>query len=329
LTEDFPRIDALRALHSRLSEWVVETPILRCAALEQRLGGGTKVYAKLEFLQGTGTFKLRGALSTMLALSAEQLKQGVTAVSAGNHAIAVAYAAGKLGTSAKVVMLKTASPSRIRACQDFGAEVVLADDVHSAFALAQGIRDSEDRYLVHPFEGPQIAAGTGTMGLELCNQLEHFDSLVVPIGGGGLCGGLSCAVKQLRPHCEIFGVEPSGADSMHRSFAAGAPAKIDKVRTIADSLGAPYALPYSYALCKAYVDALVTVDDAALKRAMALLYHSLKIAVEPACAASTAALLGPLAGRLRGRSVVIIFCGSNIDWATFARDADLDAAIAH
>jgi threonine dehydratase len=322
----FPRIDEIRALQARLAAWLVRTPILRCCALEERLGGTTEVYAKLEFLQATGTFKARGAMSALLGLSASELRRGVTAVSAGNHAIATAFAARTLGTSAKVVMLSYASPVRMQACRDYGAELVLADNVHAAFSMAETIRDTERRAFVHPFEGLEIAAGTGTVGLELCDQLEDFDAVVVPIGGGGLCGGLSCAVKQLRPQCEIYGVEPAGAASMHRSFAAGAPMPIEQILTIADSLGAPYALPYSYALCRQFVDDLVKVDDDALKSAMGVLFREQKIAVEPACAASTAALLGPLAKRLKNRRVVLIFCGSNIDWGKFAHDAILDPA---
>lgn len=325
MTGDYPRIDELRALHARLAKWLPVTPVMRLVALENALGGSTEVYGKLEFLQATGTFKARGALSVLLGLSPRQLKAGVTAVSAGNHAIATAFAARELGTTAKVVMTRSASPVRMRACCDLGAELVLADDVHLAFSIAESIRDREHRYFVHPFEGPEIAAGTGTIGLELCDQIDNFDAVVVPVGGGGLCAGISCAVKQLRPDCEIFGVEPAGADSMSRSLAAAAPMAIESVRTIADSLGAPYALPYSFAICAAFVSGVVLVDDDALQVAMHRLFNELKIAVEPACAASTAALLGPLADRLRGRRVVLVFCGSNIDWPGFARLAKLTA----
>ncbi len=316
-------MDELRALQARLVQWLVKTPMMRCVGLEKKLQGSTEVYAKLEFLQETGTFKPRGALSVLLSLSSEQLAPGVTAVSAGNHAIATAFAARKLGTTAKVVMPSNASPARIQACRDLGAELVLADNVHSAFALAEAIRDREGRFLVHPFEGPQTAAGTATIGLEICDQLEQFDAVIVPVGGGGLCAGIAGVVTQLRPGCEVYGVEPTGADSMYRSFLASAPVRLDKVTTIADSLGAPYALPYSFSLCKASVKEIVLVTDEQLQSAMRSLFRELRIAVEPACAASTAALFGPLADRLRGRRVVLIFCGSNIDWPTYAQQAEL------
>lgn len=318
-----PRVDAVRVLHKRLQEWLIRTPVLRCRSLEDHLGEAFEIHAKLEFLQRTGTFKPRGALSVMLGLDAQQKEAGVTAVSAGNHAIATAFAARAIGTSAKVVMMMNANPLRVERCRDFGAEVVLADDVHSAFEVAEEIQNKEGRFFVHPFEGSDVVLGTATVGLEICEQVPDLDVVIVPIGGGGLCAGISSAVKQLKPRCEVIGVEPVGADSMHRSFASGKPESIEKVATIADSLGAPFALPISYELCKENVDELVLVSDDELKDTMGLLFRELKIAVEPACVASTAALIGPLSGRFAGKKVVTVMCGSNIDWQTFARHANL------
>jgi threonine dehydratase len=283
------------------------------------LGAETQVFLKLELFQYTGSFKLRGALSVMLDLDRAALERGVTAVSAGNHAIAVAYAAHLLGATAKVVMPKSANPFRVERCRGYGAEVVLVDDVQQAFTLVEQIQHDEGRHFVHPFEGPLTALGAATVGLEFCTQTPNLDAVIVPIGGGGLCAGIATAVKQLQPGCLIFGVEPEGADTMHRSFAAGSPQSIDKVRTIADSLGAPMALPYSFELCRRYVDELVIIDDEQMREAMRLLFSSMKLAVEPAGAAATAALCGPLAERLRGRRIGIIVCGSNIDVGSFSR----------
>ena len=178
--------------------------------------------------------------------------------------------------------------------------------------------------LVHPFEGEAVALGTGTLGLEICQQIDAFDALVVPVGGGGLIAGVANAVRQLRPDCTIVGVEPEGADTMHRSFESGRPEAIDKVQTIADSLGAPYALPYSFGLARDNVDRLVRVSDDDLSAAMRTLFRHMKLAVEPACAAASAALLGPLRSALEGRAVALLFCGSNIDWATWQRYAMRD-----
>lgn len=326
MTAAGPDIADVGALRDRLQGQIASTPVVRCAAIEEALGSGTQVFAKLEFLQRTGTFKARGALATLYDLSPEQLAAGVTAVSAGNHAIATAFAAQALGTTAKVVMLRAANPSRVVACRSYGAEVVLADDVHQAFDMAERIQSDEGRYFVHPFEGPAVATGTGTVGLEICEQCEDFDAIIVPVGGGGLIAGIANAVKRLRPACEVIGVEPDGADTMHRSLANGAPVQIDEVRTIADSLGAPFALPYSFGLCQMHVDRLAMVDDMQLRKAMGFLFREMKIAVEPACAASTAALLGPLREELVGKRIVLVMCGSNIDWATFEEQAIFDDA---
>lgn len=304
-----------------LGDSIVRTPLIRCAGIEDRLADDTEVSGKLEFLQRTGTFKARGALAVIKSLSDDQRQVGVTAVSAGNHAIATAFAARAAGTHAKVVMIATANPYRIAACRKYGADVVMADNAHSAFELAERIQHDEGRFFVHPFEGPLIAAGTGTVGVEICEQACDFDAVVVAVGGGGLIGGIANAVKKIRPGVEVIGVEVDGADSMHKSLAAGKPVSIDKVDTIADSLGAPFAMPYSFGLCRDYVDRMTIVSDTDLRRAMGALYQFMKIAVEPACAAAAAALVGPLRKTLAGKRVVLVFCGSNIDWATFHQQA--------
>lgn len=272
-----------------------------------------EAWVKLELWQRTGTFKARGALNSVLALPEMQRAAGVVAVSAGNHAIATAYAARVAGCHAHVVMLAHSSPRRIEACRALGAEVELAPDVHAAFARVADIEREQGRVLIHPFEGLAVAAGTATLGEEFLAQVKVLDAIIVPIGGGGLCAGVATAVKLHAPACRVIGVEPAGADTMHRSFAAGRPQGIDRVETIADSLGAPFALPVTFALCHEHVDELVKVSDKQLREAMRLILASLSLAVEPACAASTAAMVGPLAGRLAGQRVGLIFCGSNID----------------
>jgi threonine dehydratase len=313
-------LDAIESTRALIAPFVIETPLHRWCGRElgERLGRRATVALKLELFQRTGTFKPRGALSVMLRLAPETLARGVTAVSAGNHAIAVAYAARALGVSAKVVMLASASPARIQRCEAYGAEVLLAPDGKSAFELAGNIAAAEGRTLVHPFEGPFTTLGTATVGLEWSAQAGMLDAVIVPIGGGGLCSGIAAAFKLLQPACRVFGVEPTGADTMHRSFIAGEPQARSEIRTIADSLGAPYALPYSYALCRAHVDELVLVDDDQICDAMGVLFREMKLAVEPAAAAATAALFGPLREKLRGKRVGVIACGANIDIETFA-----------
>jgi threonine dehydratase len=195
----------------------------------------------------------------------------------------------------------------------------MAENGHVGFERASQIELEEGRPLIHPFEGLRTAMGTSTVGFELCSQVEQLDAVIVPIGGGGLCAGISSAVKLLQPKCAVYGVEPTGADSMHRSFAAGEPRKIERVATIADSLGAPYSLPICFELCRRNVDELALVDDEALRAAMRLTQRELKLAVEPAGAAALAALLGPLRAKLARKRVGLIVSGSNIDTATYAR----------
>ena len=316
-----PTISEIEVARSRLGTLIVETPVWHGVSedLKRQLGRETEPFFKLELLQQTGSFKPRGALTVMMGLSTEVLSRGVTAISAGNHAIAVGYAAKVVGASAKVVMPKTANPERVQRCKAFGAEVLLADDVHSAFDLVKRIEREEERYFVHPFEGFNTTLGTATLGLELYRQVPRLEAVIVPIGGGGLCSGLAAAVKQCNPDCQVIGVEPVGADTMSQSFASGKPESVEKVATIADSLAPPYALPYSFEVCRRFVDDMVLVDDDAMCRAMALLFRELKLAVEPAGAAATAALAGPLKDRLRGKRVGLLVCGANIDAESFHR----------
>ncbi|MCB9713570.1 MAG: threonine/serine dehydratase [Myxococcales bacterium] len=320
MSEDAPTPSQLRQARARLGDCVRTTPVWswRGPRLSERFGDEGEVVLKLEALQLTGSFKARGALLHLLDLDDAARARGVTAVSAGNHALAVTFAANACGSTAKVVMPRSADPARVERCRRMGAEVVLVDDVHAAFAEVRRIETDEGRTFIHPFEGFTVALGTGTVGLELCEQAPGLDAVIVPIGGGGLCAGVAAAVKQLSPNTAIYGVEPRGADSMHRSFAAGRPMAIERVQTIADSLGAPHAEPYSFALCRRFVDDLVLVDDDELRGAMAMLFEEVKLAVEPAGAAATAALLGPLRERLAGQRVGLIVCGANVDPRVFA-----------
>jgi threonine dehydratase len=303
----------------KLGDRVRQTPVWewQSEVAHQLLSRDTNIYLKLELFQYAGSFKPRGALMNMLDLTDEQLKHGVTAVSAGNHAIAVAYAAKSLGTTAKVVMPKTANNFRIEKCKSQGAAVELVDDVHLAFERVKEIENEENRTFIHPFEGEQTALGTATVGLELHREVPALDAVIVPIGGGGLCAGIASAIKQLSPNCKVYGVEPVGADSMSRSLKAGEPVEIDKVNTIADSLGAPHAAPYSFTLCQRFVDEVVTITDLKMAQMMRTMFEELKLAVEPAGASALAAAVGPLADKVIGKNVGIIVCGTNIDSESF------------
>lgn len=321
-----PTVEEIRANRARLGDLVVTTPIRQLVddAVAAAVGSTTKVWLKEELFQRTGSFKPRGALSVMLDLDEAALARGVTGVSAGNHAIALGYSARILGTTAKVVMPKSANAFRVQLCRELGTEVVLVDNVTEAFARVKEIEAAEGRTFVHPYEGPKTALGTASVGMEFIDQLreagESLDALIVAAGGGGLTGGVACAVKQMSADTAVYVVEPEGADTMHRSFEAGSPQSIDAVRTIADSLGAPRCEPYSFALNQQFVDEVVLVSDDQIREAMRLLFRSAKLVVEPAGAAALAALMYPLRERLEGKRVGLIICGANVDAASFARE---------
>ena len=318
---EIPLPETIAQALKRHQDSLVKTPVWEWHGVEKEslFPDDKNLFLKLELFQHSGSFKPRGVLCVMEQLSPEQLQHGVTCVSAGNHALALSYAARKIGTSAHVVMPKSASTIRVEKVRALGARISLVDDIHIAFDKVREIEEEEKRYFVHPFEGPFTALGTATLGYEFLQQVPELDAIVVPIGGGGLCAGIALAVKQIKPRCHIIGVEPEGADTMRRSILSGKPEKIAKVATIADSLGAPYALPYSFAVCRTFVDEIVTISDKQMKEAMGILFTAAKIAVEPAGAAATAALLSGLAKKLPGQNIGIIVCGSNIDIATFSK----------
>ena len=196
-----PTLAEIQDTRERIDDYIVETPVWRWRnrEIDEVVGTETQVFLKLELFQHTGTFKPRGALAVMLDLDPQTLARGVTGVSAGNHAIAVAYAARRLGTTAKVVMIETANPARIAACKAYGAELLMAGDAAQAFEKVHQVEQDEHRTLVHPFEGPLTSLGTATVGLELMQQVPDLDAVIVPIGGGGLCSGVAAVVRAAMP----------------------------------------------------------------------------------------------------------------------------------
>jgi threonine dehydratase len=327
MTEPIPTLDDIRATAAAIAPHVLTTPItpLLSADVERLLGRGASVHMKLELFQYTGTFKARGTMANALNVSRSGTVAGLTAASAGNHAVATAWAARRIGVPAKVVMVKTANPLRVALAELEGATVILADDAVAAFAEVERIKSVEGFAAIHPFDGHATACGTGTLGAEVMAGRPDLDAVIVSIGGGGLAGGLAHAIKLIKPSCLVLGVEPKGADAMSRSIAAGQPVKLDRVDTIADSLAPPMALPYGFTLCRSALDDIVTLDDDQICAGLALLQRDAKLAVEPAAGAVAAALFGPYRRRLAGKRVGLIVCGANIDAATYARHLERGA----
>lgn len=309
-----PTFDLIAAAAAEIATETIRTPVLSLSSDRWRgiLPDAASITVKLELFQQAGSFKARGVLLGLRRLDAVQRRVGVVAASGGNHALAVSWAAQAAGVSACIAMPATVDPLRIDGCRAMGAEVTLCDDMPAAFAEMDRVVAQEGRAILHPFDGAHMTLGAAVCGAEYAAQAPQIDTLVVPVGGGGLIGGLGLAFKQANPDVQVIGVEPAGADSMTRSLAAGHPEALDKIATIADSLSAPRAMLYSLSVAQQVVDRMVLVTDAQMRAGMEHYMDVLRIMAEPACAASLAAICGPLRDELAGRHVGIIACGSNI-----------------
>ena len=297
-----------------LADRIVKTPVLELTStkVSQLLPNNSKVKMKLELFQHTGSFKSRGALLAIDKLSNQQKNKGVVTVSAGNHALAVSWAAKCSNVNAKVIMLKNSDPVRVQGCKNFGSEVIQCSDVRSAFTTMEKISKSEGRVILHPFDSESMIMGSASCGLEIVDNFPELEVAIIPVGGGGLISGIAAAIKSSNPATIVYGVEPEGADSMYQSFQNQKACKLDNVNTIADSLGSPMAMDYSFGVAQKFVDAIVRVKDEQLISAMKIFRDNLNLMVEPACAASLAGMLGPLKEMVRGKSISLIACGSNI-----------------
>jgi threonine dehydratase len=278
-----------------------------------------RVYLKLENLQMTGSFKERGALNKLLTLSPEARAGGVMAASAGNHAQGVAYHATRQGVRARIFMPVTTPLVKVAATKGYGAEVVLhGANYDEAFAEARARCDEEGWTFVHPFDDDAVIAGQGTLGLEIIEQNPYLDAAVVPIGGGGLIGGVACAIKETNPKVKIIGVQTDRLPSMRAAVAAGQPVTLPAASTIADGIAVRRAGERTLPLVARYVDDIVTVDEEEVANAILFLVEREKTVAEGAGAAGVAALLQHRTG-LTGKKVVVVVGGGNIDVNFLAR----------
>ncbi len=315
-----PELEHLQEAQARISGSLHRTPAVSSHALSERVG--RTVILKCENLQKTGSFKVRGALNSILELDDVARGRGVVAASAGNHAQAVAWAAARAGVSATVVMPANALPTKVRASEGYGAEVILQGTVFEAFDVALEVAQDRGLTFLHPFDDPLIVAGQGTLGLEVLDDVPDAATVVVPVGGGGLISGVALAVANLAPAARVYGVEPQGACAMRKSLEKGEAIRLESINTIADGLGAPMAGELTYEVVRRHVEDVVLVSDDEIREAMAFILARTKLLVEPAGAAGVAALL---AGRipLSAGPVVAVLSGGNVD---LDRLADLLAA---
>ena len=286
------------------------TPLLSSRTLGEQLG--CAAFLKAELLQRTGSFKPRGVLTKLAALSRQERARGVVGISAGNHAQALAYGAAVESLDALVVMWQGASAAKIDATRGYGAEVDLkASDPAEAFERLAEVVQETGRTLVHPFDDPAIMAGQGTVGVEIVEDAPEVDVVVVPIGGGGLISGVSTAVKGLRPGARVIGVEPEGSAAMRLALDAGEPVHLTPL-SVADGLNAPFAGTNALGVVRERVDDVVLVSEEEIARGFRFLYERAKLACEPAGAAATGALLAGKIALEQGETVVSVVSGGNV-----------------
>lgn len=277
------------------------------------------LYLKPENLQRTGSFKIRGAYNKMCMLSDEEKTCGVITSSAGNHAQGVAYAAQKDGIHAVVCMPKSTPQIKINATLGYGAEVVLVDGVYDdAYQKALQLQKENGYTFVHPYNDEDVIAGQGTIGIEIMQEHPEIDTVIVPVGGGGLAAGVACAVKSIRPDVKVYGVQPYGAPSMYASFAVGYVKPLSSVHTFADGIAVKKVGDVALEYVSKYVDDIILVDDSEILQGIKNLFSYEKLVVEGAGAASVAAVMGKHLS-LEGKTVAAIVSGGNIDLSFFVK----------
>jgi threonine dehydratase len=310
-------LESIKAARARIGDAIHVSP----CHLSHHLSELTELplHLKLENLQRTGSFKERGALNKLLTLSDAERKRGVIAASAGNHAQGVAFHATSRGIRAQIVMPLATPLVKVAATRSYGAEVILHGASYEE-ACDEALRRQveEGRTFIHPFDDPEVIAGQGTIGLELLEQIPDLEAVVVPIGGGGLIGGIACALKEINPKIRVVGVEPDKLPSMLRARETGAPVTIAAEATIADGIAVRRAGGLTLPLVTRYVDEIVTVDDEEIASAILMLLEQEKTLAEGAGAAALAAVVQAKTD-LRKRTTVVMVCGGNIDVTLLAK----------
>ena len=301
-----------------LKDVVRRTDIIYSSTLSEI--GGCEVYLKTENLQVTGSFKVRGAYYKISQLSEEEKSHGVIACSAGNHAQGVALASKKFGIKSVICMPDGAPISKVEATKSYGAEVVLVPGVYDdAHNYSEKLRDEKGYTFIHPFDDEDVIAGQATIGLEIIEQLKDVDAIVVPVGGGGLISGVAFAIKSLNPAIKVYGVQSAGAPSMIKSLADGKIKMLESVSTIADGIAVKEPGLHTFELCRKYVDGVVSVTDDQVSAAILALIERQKMIAEGAGAVSLAAVMFGKIPDVKGKKVVCLISGGNIDVTILSR----------
>ena len=306
-----PTIEDISAARNSLDRSIRKTPLHKSETFSKMVG--TDIFLKLECLQKTGSFKVRGAFTKLNSLSDKERSNGVIAASAGNHAQGLAYASSKENIHCTIVMPRNASPAKVAATRSYGARVILSgDNYESSWDEAVHIAKDEKLAIVHAFNDSQVVCGQGTIGLELLEDLNDFDKVYLPIGGGGLAAGVAIAVKAKRPNVKIIGVESNAFPSMKESIAKGKLQTISSGYTIADGISVKSPGELTYEIISKLIDDIVLVDDFSIVKTMFLLMERAKLVVEPAGAASLAYLVSNGYTK-RNERVIALLSGGNVD----------------
>ena len=310
--------DKIRLTLNKIQPYINNTPFIKASAKLDEFFS-TNIYFKCEFLQKSGSFKARGAINNILSQDRTKFQKGITAVSAGNHAIAASFVANLFKLNNKIFLYESANPYRIKKCKSYNANIQFTNP-KQAFVDATNAQKN-GYFFIHPFDGPKTLQGSATIGLEIIEYFKtlnkKLDYIIISVGGGGLISGVSSYIKQLSPNTKVIGVEPEGAKGMSNSLKLGKPLENVKVNSIADSLCAPLHMDYSFNVAKSVIDEMVTVTDNEMKEFMIYAFENLKLMLEPACVAGLAAIKYKIHNKLKDKNSLVILCGSNIDKMTW------------
>ena len=311
-------IDKIQTVYNKLLPYINITPLIE-GSLELNNLLNTNIILKFECFQKGGSFKIRAAINNILSIGKKNLEKGITAVSAGNHAIAASYVANLFNLKNKIYIYENANPYRVNVCKNLKANLIYTK-ADKAFENVKNA-EKEGYTFIHPFDGKNTLQGSATLGLEILNQLKELnkkiDNIVIAVGGGGLISGLGSYIKQLYPKTRVIGVEPFLANGMSQSLKINNPLINVKVSSIADSLCAPLHMPYSFSVAKNIIDEMIIITEDEMRESMLFAYNNFKLLLEPACVAGLSAVKYHLKNKIRGENTLLVLCGSNLDYLTW------------
>ena len=310
-------LDDFKKAHKSISPYINYTPLIHSLALSKNL----EVYLKLECLQVTGSFKLRGATNKLLSLTNEQKNKGVIAVSTGNHGKGVAHAAKQIGIKSTIFMSSMVPEHRKKAIESLGAKVeIIGNNSDEADLYAREFAKKNNITLVHPFDDLDVIAGQGTVGLEMLEAMPDIDSVIIPTSGGGLIGGIALAIKLQKPNVKIIATSMKRGPSMYESLKVGKPVDVQEEETLADCLGGSIGLEnqYTFGICKDVIDDFILIDEPKIAEGIKFNFEKHKLVTEGAAATSIMAVKDQLSSHF-GKNTICLLCGGNIDSELFGK----------